>query len=83
MDGKYRSGNGLLDSIPHIKPVSVIVVSKGNADKLIQFVKDYSTELFVRDVILLPEDEAILSRAVSISIFVPKFNYGADINDQT
>jgi hypothetical protein len=51
--GKYRyRRKGLLYSIPHIKPVGgVIVVLNGNADKLIQFLKDYSTELFVRDVI--------------------------------
>ncbi len=66
--GKYRyKRKGLLDSIPHIKLIGgVIIVSNENADKLILFLKEYDAEFFVRDVMLLPEDEVILSRTLSI-----------------
>ncbi len=66
--GKYRyRRKGLLDTIPHIKLIGgVLIVSTENADKIIQFLKEYGAELFVRDVILLPEDEIILGRSESI-----------------
>ncbi len=66
--GKYHyRRRGLLDNIPHIKPVGgIIIVSSENADKLLQFLKDYDAEFFVREIILLPEDEAILSKTPSI-----------------
>lgn len=66
--GKYHyRRKGLLDNIPFIKLIGgVIIVSNENADKLIQFLKDYDAEFFVRDVILLPEDEDILCKIVSI-----------------
>jgi hypothetical protein len=66
--GKYRyRRKGLLDTIPHIKLIGgVLIVSTENADKIIQFLKDYGAELFVRDVILLPEDEITLGRSESI-----------------
>ncbi len=66
--GKYRyKRKGLLDNIPHIKLIGgVIIVSNVNADRLIQFLKEYDAEFFVRDVTLLPEDEVILSRTLSI-----------------
>ncbi len=66
--GKYRyRRKGLLDTIPHIKLIGgVLIVSTENANKIIQFLKDYGAELFVRDVILLPEDEIILGRSESI-----------------
>jgi hypothetical protein len=47
-------------------PGGVLIVTTENADKLTQFLKDSGAELFVRDVALLPEDEAILGRSASI-----------------
>lgn len=66
--GKYHyRRKGLLDSIPHVKLIGgVLIVSTENVDKLIQFLKDYGAELFVRDVVLLHEDETILGRSASI-----------------
>jgi hypothetical protein len=66
--GKYRyKRKGLLDNIPHIKLIGgVVIVSSENADKLMQFLKDYDAEFFVREIILLPEDEAIISKTASI-----------------
>ncbi len=66
--GKYHyRRTGLLDNIPHVKLIGgVIIISHENADKLIQFLMNYGAEVFARDVILLPEDEAILNKKVSI-----------------
>jgi len=66
--GKYHyRRKGLLDNIPFIKLIGgVIIVSNENSDKLIQFLKDYDAEFFVRDVSLLPEDEDILSKTETI-----------------
>ncbi len=62
----YRR-KGLLDNIPHIKLIGgVIIISNENADDLVKFLKDYDAEFFVREVILLPEDEVILSKTESI-----------------
>ncbi len=61
--GKYHyRRRGLLDDVPHIKFIrGVIIVSNDNAMKVIQFLNEFNAEYYVRDVILLPEDEAILS----------------------
>jgi len=66
--GKYHyRRKGLLDNIPYIKIIGgVIIVSYENADKLIQFLKEYDAEFFVREVILLPEDEDILCKTEPI-----------------
>jgi len=66
--GQYRyRRKGLLDNIPHVKLIGgVIIVSSENADKVMQFLKDYDAEFFIREVILLPEDETILSKTESI-----------------
>lgn len=60
--GKYHyRRQGLLDNIPHIKLIGgVIIVTKDSAGKLIDFLKEYEAEVYIRDVILLPEDEVIL-----------------------
>ncbi len=65
--GKYHYRRlGLLDNIPHVKLIGgVIIVSIENAEKLTQFLKAYDADFFVREVILLPEDEAILDKAIS------------------
>jgi hypothetical protein len=66
--GQYRyRRKGLLDNIQHVKLIGgVIIVSSENADKVMQFLKDYNAEFFVRGVILLPEDETILGKTESI-----------------
>lgn len=66
--GKYHyRRKGLLDVIPHIKLIrGVIIVSKENTDKVVQFLREYNAEFYVRDVILLPGDEVILNKTLSI-----------------
>jgi hypothetical protein len=65
--GKYRyRRRGLLDDIPHIILIrGVIIVSKGDAKKVVDFLKEYNAEVYVRDVTLLPEDEAALKKTPS------------------
>lgn len=62
--GKYRyRRHGFLDDIPHIKLIrGVIIVPTDSAEKVIQFLEEFNAEFFMRDVILLPEDEAVLSK---------------------
>jgi len=62
--GKYHyRRHGFLDDIPHIKLIrGVIIVPSDSAEKVIQFLEEFNAEFFMRDVILLPEDEAVLSK---------------------
>ncbi len=62
--GKYQyRRTGLLDNIPHIKLIGgVIIVTKDLAEKVIDFLKEYNAEFYIREVILLYEDEAILGK---------------------
>jgi len=62
--GKYQyRRTGLLDNIPHIKLIGgVIIVTKDFAEKVIDFLKEYNAEFYIREVILLYEDEAILGK---------------------
>lgn len=62
--GKYRyRRHGFLEDIPHIKLIrGVIIVPIDSAEKVIQFLEEFNAEFFMRDVILLPEDEAVLSK---------------------
>ncbi len=62
--GKYRyRRHGFLDDIPHIKLIrGVIIVPTDSAEKVIQFLEEFNAEFFIRDVILLPEDEVVLSK---------------------
>lgn len=62
--GKYHyRRHGLLDNIPHIKLIGgVIIVTKDSADKVIDFLKVYDAEFYIRDVILLFEDEVVLGK---------------------
>lgn len=62
--GKYQyRRQGLLDNIPHIKLIGgVIIVTKDFAEKVIEFLKEYNAEFYIRDVILLDEDKVILSK---------------------
>jgi hypothetical protein len=62
--GKYRyRRHGLLDNIPHIKLIGgVILVKKDSAEKVIDFLREYNAEFYIRDVILLYEDEVVLGK---------------------
>jgi hypothetical protein len=62
--GKYQyRRQGLLDNIPHIKLIGgVIIVTKDFAEKVIGFLKEYNAEFYIREVILLHEDELVLGK---------------------
>ncbi len=62
--GKYQyRRHGLLDNIPHIKLIGgVILVKKDFAEKVIDFLKEYNAEFYIREVILLYEDEVVLGK---------------------
>ncbi|MCZ7372981.1 MAG: hypothetical protein O8C60_04900 [Candidatus Methanoperedens sp.] len=62
--GKYHyRRHGFLEDIPHIKLIrGVIIVPTDSAEKVIQFLEEFNAEFFMRDIILLPEDEAVLSK---------------------
>jgi len=62
--GKYHyRRHGFLEDIPHIKLIrGVIIVPTDSAEKVIQFLEEFNAEFFMRDVILLPEDEAVLCK---------------------
>jgi hypothetical protein len=66
--GKYRyRRQGLLDNIPHIKLIGgVIIVAKNSTGKLIDFLREYNAEFYIRDVILLHDDEVILGLSQTI-----------------
>jgi hypothetical protein len=53
----------LLDNIPHIKLIGgVIIIKKDFAEKVIDFLKEYNAEFYIREVILLYEDEVVLGK---------------------
>lgn len=56
--GKYSyRKRGLLDDLPHIKPVrSVIVVSRNESISLINLIRRYKIDAYIRDIILTKED---------------------------
>ena len=62
--GKYRHHRcGLLEDIPHIKLVrGVIILRKGDLERVLKFLDEYNAEVYTRDVILTPEDEKALSQ---------------------
>jgi len=62
--GKYHyRRHGFLEDIPHIKLIrGVIIVPTDSAEKVIQFLEEFNAEFFMRDIILLPEDEAVLCK---------------------
>lgn len=66
--GKYRyRRKGLLDEIPHIKLMGgVIIVKKDSNKKVTDFLRGYDAEFYVRDVILLHEDDVALSKSHTI-----------------
>lgn len=63
--GKYRyRRKGLLDNIPHIKLMGgVIIVKKDAADNVIDFLRGFDVEFYIRDVKLLHEDEVMLDKS--------------------
>jgi len=53
----------LLNTIPHIKLIGrVIIVTKDVAEKVIDFLKEYHAEYYIRNIILLDEDAVVLSK---------------------
>ena len=66
--GKYHyRRQGMLDKIPHIKLIGgVIIISKDSVEKVIEFLRGYDAEFYIRDVILLHEDEIILGVSQTI-----------------
>ena len=56
--GKYTyHREGLLDRIPHIKPVrSVIVVLPEFSGEILELLRKYRAEIFARDIILERQD---------------------------
>lgn len=59
-NGKYiYERKGLLDEIPNIliNPIrSIIIVKKDNAEKVLDFLKEFDTEIFVKEIKLQKED---------------------------
>ncbi len=50
---------GLLDDIPHIliNPIrSIIIVKKENAEKILDFLKEFDTEVYTKEIKLEKED---------------------------
>lgn len=60
--GRYRyRRKGLLDTIPSHKLVrGVIIVRKEDASKVVNLLKEFDTEIHVREVILTTEDMRML-----------------------
>lgn len=58
----YRK-QGILDEIPHIKPVrSVIVVPKKESPQVIDLLKKYAIDTYIRDIILTKCDLKTLDK---------------------
>ena len=52
---------GILDEISHIKPArSVIVVSKKDSPQVINLIKKYAVDAYIRDIVLTKSDLKIL-----------------------
>lgn len=58
--GKYLyERKGLLDEIPHIliNPIrSVVIVKKENAEKIVDFLKEFDAEVYTKEIKLEKED---------------------------
>ena len=49
--------DGLLTRVPHLRPVrSVLVVASGHAGEVIGLLERHGAQVFVREVVLTPED---------------------------
>jgi hypothetical protein len=62
--GKYRHHvRGLLEDVAHVRLVrSVIIVKASDLDRVLQFLEGYDAEVFIRDILLTPEDEKTLQK---------------------
>ena len=60
--GKYRyHRHGLLDEIPHRKLIrGVIVIRPQDEKKVKEFLKNFSAEIYIREIRLTEDDKAIL-----------------------
>ncbi len=60
--GKYRyRRRGFLDEIPYVKLIrGVIIVRKEDAAQILNFLQEFGTKTYVREVILTPEDKEAL-----------------------
>ena len=60
--GKYHyRRRGLLDEIPYCKFIrGVLIIREEDKDRLIEFLKQYNAEVFVRTVKLTADDKKIL-----------------------
>ncbi|MCS4541932.1 MAG: hypothetical protein HY929_06400 [Euryarchaeota archaeon] len=62
--GKYHHHKrGLLEDIPHVKLIrGVIMLLEKDAEKVIEFLKEFNAEVHVRELVLTPGDEKVLRR---------------------
>jgi len=62
--GKYRHHKrGLLEDVAHIKLLrGVIILKEIDLEKIVSFLNEYNAEVYIRDIILTPEDEKILNK---------------------
>jgi len=62
--GKYHHHkHGLLEDVPHIKLVrGVIIIKVEHLERVLNFLNEYNAEIYIRDVILTPEDEKTLTK---------------------
>ena len=65
--GKYRyRRRGLLDSVPHRKLArGVIVLRTEDLDVVVEFLRDYTTEIHVRKMELSDYDEEVLKDLIT------------------
>jgi hypothetical protein len=62
--GKYlHHKRGLLEDVVHIRLVrGVIILKEADLGRVLSFLNEYNAEVYIRDIILTPEDEKILSK---------------------
>ena len=65
--GKYRyRRKGLLDDIPSHRLIrGVIIVKKDDEERVVDFLKSFDTEVFVRNIVLTDEDKISLCQRVA------------------
>jgi hypothetical protein len=62
--GKYRHHKqGLLEDIPHVKLLrGVIIVAENDWNAVVEFLKKFNAEIYVRRVVLTPGDKKALGK---------------------
>jgi len=62
--GKYRHHkHGFLEDVPYVKLLrGVIIVVERDAKKVIDFLKEYNAEIYVRKIVLTPGDKKALGK---------------------